>query len=151
MRWIIRGSLCAGLPVSVLCMLGTAALLTVPDLPLRMYPVFAAVPVLCGCFSAGFSAGRRRRSHGIGTGLACALLVTALWYAASFAATRRTGAPVLLSAAVPCGICGGICGVNTALPLPHRRAHTLQSIRIRTEMLPLLLHRPKNEADPTDL
>lgn len=148
MRWIMRAGLFAGVPVSVLCMLGTAAALTVLELPLHLYPVFAAVPVLCGCFAAGHSAGRGRRSHGIGTGTGAALTVTALWYAAAFVLTGRAGIPVILLAALPCGICGGICGVNTKLPLPHRRAHGLRAVRTRAGMLPLLLHRPEEKQQP---
>ena len=142
---MLRACLFVGVPVSVLGMLAEAAVLTIPDLPQQLYPAAAAFPVLCGCFAAGYAAGRRRRANGIGTGTVTALLLTALWYAAALCLTEHAGKPVLLFAAIPSGMCGGICGVNAALPLPHGRMHGLQRIRIRAAMFPLLLHRPEQQ------
>lgn len=147
MRRILLACLFAGLPLSLSGMLGMAAALTVLELPMKLYPLFAALPVLSGCFAAAFLAGRRRRAHGIGTGALTALLLTAMWYAAAFCLTGHPGLPVLLLSSIPCGICGGICGVNTKLPLPHRHMHRLQAASARAAMLPLLLHRPKQQQD----
>ena len=142
MRIILRACILAGVPVSAAGMIGTAALLTVVELPLRLYPVFAALPLLCGCFLAGCCAGKRRRHGGMFCGAAAACCLTAMWYL--FVCFRRESpqAPMLLFAAIPAGMFGGICGVNTHQPEPRGRSHRFFSVRERAALLPLLLHRP---------
>ena len=55
---------------------------------------------------------------------------------------RRIVSSMLL-AVLPCGSIGGICGVNTALPEPHRRPHSLRRQREKLCLRKKLLHRPK--------
>lgn len=148
MRLWIRACLLAGMPVTLLGMLAAAGMLTVFDLPLRYYPSAAAIPLLTGCFAAGYSAGKRRRRGGIVCGSMPALLLSACWYAAACLLTGRLRSPLLLTVLLPAGISGGICGVNTKLPEPHRRPHRLIAARERAVLRPMLLHRPKRLAAP---
>lgn len=148
MRLWIRACLLAGMPVTLLGMLTAAGMLTVFDLPLRYYPSAAAIPLLTGCFAAGYSAGKRRRRGGIVCGSMPALLLSACWYAAACLLTGRLRSPLLLTVLLPAGISGGICGVNTKLPEPHRRPHRLIAARERAVLRPMLLHRPKRLAAP---
>ena len=148
MRLWIRACLLAGMPVTLLGMLTAAGMLTVFDLPLRYYPSAAAIPLLTGCFAAGYSAGKHRRRGGIVCGSMPALLLSACWYAAACLLTGGLRSPLLLTVLLPAGISGGICGVNTKLPEPHRRPHRLIAARERAVLRPMLLHRPKRLAAP---
>ena len=143
MRDWIQACLLTGLPVTLLGILSLTGMLTVFDLPLRYYPAAAALPLLTGCFAAGYSAGKRRRRGGIVCGSMPALLLSAVWYAAACVLAGRLRMPWLLTVLLPAGICGGICGVNTKLPEPRRRPHRLIAARERAMLRPMLLHRPK--------
>ena len=147
MRIILRACILAGVPISAAGMLGTAALLTAVELPLRLYPVFAAIPLLCGCFFSGFCAGKSRRHGGVFCGAAAACCLTAMWYLFICFRQERPQLPVLLLITVPAGMIGGICGVNTVQPVPHGRSHRLSAVRARAALFPLLLHRPQ-KAEP---
>lgn len=144
MKTLFRACLLAGLPVSLLSLAGLAALLTFAELPLQYYAAAAALPLMAGCFAAGFSAGRRLRHGGIRNGSTAALLLSALWYAADCADCGEMRSPALLLVLLPCGICGGICGVNTPLPKPHRRLHGSRRMKEDLKLRRKLLHRPKN-------
>lgn len=154
MRGVLRAVICWGVPVSLLGLLGTAAVLTALELPLRWYPAAGALPLLCGSFGAGYSAGRRLRRGGWRCGAEAALLLTALWYAADCVICGGLRSPMLLTAALPAGMCGGICGVNTKLPSPHRRMHRAMHVRERMVLLPKVgtarVRARKNEANETE-
>lgn len=143
MYQILRDCLFAGVPASVLGLLGTAALLTGLDLPLQWYPAAAALPLLCGCFAAGFSAGKRLRRCGWRCGAEAALLLTLLWYAADCLICGVLRSPMLLLVTLPAGMCGGVCGVNTRLSSPRKRMHWAVHLRERLILLPKLLHQPE--------
>ena len=138
MRNIIRACFGAGLPVSAAGFALLAAALSRISLPLRCYPAAAALPLLAGCFCAGFSAGKRNRKNGIRCGLLASLLLAAVWYAAACVSAQQLRSPLLLCMLLPAGISGGICGVSTELPLPKRRPHPV--LGTRTALL--LRHRP---------
>lgn len=140
MRNTIRACFCTGLPVSAAGFALLAAMLSKVSLPLRCYPAAAAVPLLTGCFCAGFAAGRRNRRNGIRCGFSASLMLSALWYAAACLSVQQWRSPLLLCMLLPAGISGGICGVCTRLPLPGRRSH-LPGV-LRTETALLLRHRP---------
>ena len=128
MRDLIFAVLCSGIPASLLGMLGIAALLTAVDLPFPFHTAAAAAPLLSGCFLAAYRAGKRQRRGGLYCGFLAAFLLTALWYAAACLFCRRLYLPVLLLLSLPCGMCGGVCGVNTQLPVPHRRPHAAKRL-----------------------
>lgn len=140
MRHIIRACLLTGLPVSAAGFAGLTVLLTASDLPLRLYPAAACIPLLAGDFCAGFSAGKKARLHGIQCGSLAALLLSVLWYAAVCITTGTLHSPLLLCIMLPTGAAGGILGVNTRLPLTKRRVHLAARIQVRAAML--LRHRP---------
>lgn len=140
MRHIIRACLLTGLPVSAAGFAGLTVLLTAADLPLRLYPAAACIPLLLGCLCAGFSAGRTARLHGIRCGSLAALLLSAVWYAAVCIITGTLRSPMLLCVLLPAGAAGGILGVNTRLPLTKRRSHLAARLRVSAAML--LRHRP---------
>lgn len=125
MREILFAVMFCGIPVSMLGMLAAAVLLTFIDLPFAFYSVSAAVPLLCGCAAAGYRCGKRLRSRGMRCGLLSALLLTGFWYAAVCLFSRKLQIPVLLLLCLPCGMSGGVCGVNTQLPIPRRRSHAV--------------------------
>ena len=145
MRNMIRACLLAGLPVSAACLAGLTFLLTAADLPLRLYPAAAGIPLLAGCFCAGFSAGKRQRLHGMLCGSLSTLLLAAFWYAVSCITAGALRSPALLCILLPAGAAGGVCGVNTKLPLPKRRTHLPARLRAGTTLL--LRHRPRKRAD----
>lgn len=149
MRIVLRDALAVGLSVSGAGMLGTAWVLCYLDLPLRYYSAAAALPLLCGCFAAGFSAGRRLRQGGWRCGAFAALLLTAFWYAAACALRGALQSPMLLLTALPGGMCGGVFGVNTPLPEPHRRLHRAERLRQKLRFYPALLHRPRQDEGVT--
>lgn len=151
MRKVWRDIFLFGVPISLLGLLGTAALLTALELPLQWYPAASALPLLCGSFGAGCSAGRRLRHGGWRCGAEAAFLLTALWYAADCMLCGGLRSPMLLTAALPAGMFGGICGVNTKLPAPHRRMHRAMHLRERMVWIPKVgqarIRARKNEAD----
>ncbi len=140
MRELFLACLRGGLPVSVLGFACVTVLLTLTDLPHRAYAWAGALPLLAGCFCAGFSAGKHIRRHGLKNGAFAALLLGLMWYAAACIVLRTLRSPVLLLAACPAGSLGGMFGVNTALPLPGRRSH--RAARLRTRCALLFRHRP---------
>lgn len=144
MRHIIRACLLTGLPVSAAGFAGLTVLLTAADLPLRLYPAAASIPLLAGCFCAGFSAGKAARLHGIRCGSLAALLLAALWYAAVCITAGMLRSPMLLCVLLPAGAAGGILGVNTPLPLTKRHSHL--PARLQTGTALLLRHRPGHRA-----
>ncbi|MBP0966497.1 MAG: TIGR04086 family membrane protein [Oscillospiraceae bacterium] len=141
MRELLFACLLAGLPVSVLGFAGMTVLLTASELPQRFYAAAGALPLLAGCFCAGISAGRRRRRGGLKNGAFAALLLSLLWYAAACVMLRALRSPVLMLTAWPAGSLGGLFGVNTVLPLPGKRSHRRERLRVRCAML--FRHRPK--------
>ena len=146
MRDLLRGCFLCGLPVTALLMLCTAALLTAADLPFSCYGAVSAVPLLCGCFAAGYVTGRSRRHHGLHCGFSAALLLSLLRYAAGCVLAGKVCLPLFLLLTLPCGICGGIFGVNTRLPLPKRRSHDAAGIRERM----ILRSRTRRRPEPQD-
>ena len=146
MRIMIRACFLTGLPVSAAGLAGLAVLLTAADLPLRCYPAAAAVPLTAGCFCTGISAGRQHRLRGIRHGSLSALLLAGFWYAVSCITAGTLHSPMLLVLLIPAGAAGGVFGVNTGLPLPHRRSHLPE--RLRTQTALLLRHRPAKKAAP---
>lgn len=131
---IILSVLLCGVPVSCAGMLGTAALLTVTDAPYFCFRAGAVLPLLCGAFLAGFRAGKRIRRNGLRCGASAAFLLTLLWYAAVCIWIRRIGVPRLLLLTVPCGMLGGVLGVNTKLPLPQRHSHAASGVPRRLSL-----------------
>ncbi len=129
-----RGILLVGLPVSSTGFLVSALIFTYVDLPLRLLPWIAALPVLLGCYAAGRSTARRMRSHGWQNGAAAGLCLSALWYLAGWFAVGRVGFPTLLPAAVLCGMLGGVRGVSMEAPAIRRRAHGLMHLRERAKL-----------------
>ena len=142
MRGILRSCLIVGIPVSVCGMLAAALLLTKLDVSMQHYPFFAAIPLLCGCFFAGLSTGRRQRHGGLYHGLLAAFLLTVLWYLAVFGCTHALHFPWVLFAAIPCGMCGGVIGVNLKAPAIHRPPHRMIGGRERLILRTKLLHKP---------
>ncbi len=136
MRIMIRSCLLIGLPLSVLGTFGTAALLSRIELPFVYYPAAAAFPLLCGCFASGYAAGKHLRHDGLCCGLTAALLLTGIWYLSVSLLTEQFRIPLLIFLTLPCGMCGGACGVNTALPEPRRRSHGIRHMQITAGMLP---------------
>lgn len=126
MREIWFSVIFCGIPATVFGMLAAAALLTYIELSGVYYTAAAAIPLLGGCLLCGRVAGKRLRRGGIRCGLLSALLLTSLWYAAACLLAGRLFVPMLSILTLPCGVIGGICGVNTRLPLPHKRMHTAQ-------------------------
>jgi putative membrane protein (TIGR04086 family) len=145
MRKILRGCLLSGLPVSLILTAALAALLTAFDLPLLWYPAAAALPLLAGCFCAGFTAGKAARFHGLRCGAAAAFLLCLLWYAAVCITGGGLRNPLLMLIALPCGMCGGICGVNTRQPVPRRHSHTALHLRENAVLRRKTMHKPKKQ------
>ena len=140
MREIFFACLRSGLPVSAAGFAAAVLLAVYADLPRGMLAAAGALPLLAGCFSAGYAAGRRGRHGGLRCGAGAALLLCACWYAAACWMLHQLRSPALFVTAIPAGCLGGVCGVTTALPVPHRRSHLPE--RLRTSFALLLRHRP---------
>ncbi len=148
MRAILHGVFLRGIPCSVCGMLAVGLLLTAADFPVRAYPAFAAVPLLCGCFFSGMDAGRRRRRRGLLCGALSALLLTGIWYAAAVILSGKAGAPAVLCPALPCGMTGGMLGTGRRAPKLRRRMHGAVSLRERLRLRLGMLHRPDKKSSP---
>lgn len=144
MRNILRGVLLRGVPVSVLLMLGTALLLTVPDVSAGVYRVCAGLPLLCGGFASGWYAGRRNRRHGLRDGLPAGCLLTAVWYASVRLSGMHPGFPVLMPAVCLFAMCGGAAGVNRKAPEPRQAPHGCIRMREGLRLWIAMLRKPKN-------
>ena len=152
-RTVLRAVLLCGIPVSVLGILAAAAVMTAAELPFSVYPFAAALPVLGGCLLAGCRAGKRARRGGLRCGLLAALLLTGLWYAAACLLCGRMRIPRLLLLTLPCGMLGGTAGVNTKLPLPHRKIHALRKLPLRLTLAQRVrkgIHRARRNSPKTD-
>lgn len=147
MKPMIEGCLFCGLPVSVCLMLCNAAALTAADLPMQYYGIPAALPVICGCFAAGYMSGRRRRRRGILCGLLSAAMLCGIWFAAACLLAGRLRIPLWSAAAFPCGCCGGVLGVNTRLPMPLPHSHRAAGMQQRLAVLAASRHRPQKQED----
>ncbi len=131
MREIVYAVLLCGIPASFIGMLAIAVLLTAIDLSYVYYSIVAAIPLLLGCVLAGYRAGKRLRSGGWHCGLLTALLLSGFWYAVVCVLSHKLHSPMLLLFSLPCGMVGGICGVNTRLPMPERRFHSVRRIPVQ--------------------
>lgn len=130
---ILCAVLFCGIPVSLLGMSALSVLLTAVDLPFAYYSAAAALPLLCGCLTAGYRSGKRLRKGGMRCGILSAFMLIAFWYTAACILSRKVYLPALLlpGLGLPCGMYGGVCGVNTRLPMPVRRSHALRSLSFR--------------------
>ena len=147
MKPITEGCFFFGLPVSVLLMLCMAAGLTAADLPMQSYHILAVLPVMSGCFAAGYMSGRRGRRRGILCGLLSALMLCGIWFAAACLLAGRLRIPLWSAAALPCGCCGGVLGVNTRLPMPLPHSHRAAGMQQRLAVLAASRHRPQKQED----
>ena len=134
MHEILSAVLCCGLPASVCGLLAGALLLTVAAVPLSCCAFLAVLPLLFGAVLAGFRAGKRRRRDGIRSGLLTALLLTACWYLVCSLLNRCLRPPLLLLLTLPCGMLGGVLGVNTKLPLPQKRCSLVRRLPLRVAL-----------------
>lgn len=147
MKPITEGCFFFGLPVSVLLMLCMAAGLTAADLPMQSYHILAVLPVMSGCFAAGYMSGRRGRRRGILCGLLSALMLCGIWLAAACLLAGRLRLPLWSAAALPCGCCGGVLGVNTRLPMPLPHSHRAAGMQQRFAVFAASRHRPQKQQD----
>ncbi|MCQ2408754.1 MAG: TIGR04086 family membrane protein [Oscillospiraceae bacterium] len=143
MKPMTEGCFFFGLPISVLLMLCMAAGLTAADLPMQSFHILAVLPVICGCFAAGYMSGRRGRRRGLFCGLLSAAMLCGIWFAAACLLTCRLHIPLWITAALPCGCCGGILGVNTRLPLPLPHSHRAAGMQQRLAVSAASRHRPR--------
>lgn len=145
MREVLRGCLRCGLPVSFIMTMLLALLMTAADLPLQCYRAAAALPLCAGCICAGFSAGRAGRRNGLCSGFGAALLLCLVWYAGVCMQGGALRSPRLLLLSLPCGMYGGVCGVNTRQPMPRRRSHTALRLREKVLLRGKTAHKPKKQ------
>lgn len=137
MRWFRFAVFCVGIPLSGILMLSFAAAATAADFSPTVYAVLGTISLMSGCFCAGLSYCRRKRTGGIGGGLLCGAAVTAFWYVLAWAVNGSAGISFLLLPGMLSGMAGGVWGVN--LPAPthgkssHRGLHFRQSLRTVTE------------------
>lgn len=142
MKPMVQGCFFFGLPISVLLMLLFAAGLTAADMPMQIYGIIAAVPVMCGSFSAGYMSGRYGRHRGLLCGLLSSAMLCGIWFAAACLLGGRLHIPLWSAAALPCGCCGGILGVNTRLPMPVQHSHTAAGMKQRMAVYAVSRRRP---------
>ncbi len=141
----LRAAVLLGVPVSVLLFAGNAALYTAIDLPGWMLHILAVMPLTAGSFAAAYAAGRRQRHSGIFCGIRVSLYLIGIWYAVYCMYRGTLCMPKAVLPVILGGIAGGLLGVHREEPVPRRRMHRLIGCREQLRMVPLLLHRPRNE------
>ncbi len=108
----------AGFFVVLLCLFACSVVMTVLDAPRWCISLMSAASLCIGCFAAGYAAAKRRRRHGLRTGLVSGLLtcgavfLLGVWFLQRLCSLSTV--PRLLLA-VFCGAVGGVLGVNSRL------------------------------------
>ncbi len=142
---VIRMVLLIGMPISLVGMLGMAALCTVIDVPTTLYAYLAALPLLGGCLVSARMSGRRLRHGGFQCGMQTALLLTGIWWLMVLLVRGHAGMPWVLLAMLPVGMGGGVSGVQqTPIPI-RRRSHLLIGTSRRLSTMPELYRKPKKQ------
>ena len=93
-----------------------SAIATVVDFGDGAFTVMAAIALCAGCFSAGFTAAKRRRRNGLKVGLACGAIIFAVTLLGGIIFVRGFSAGgffTKLLMILSCSAIGGIFGVNS--------------------------------------
>ncbi|MCH5349084.1 MAG: TIGR04086 family membrane protein [Oscillospiraceae bacterium] len=93
-----------------------SAIATVVDLSDGVFTVMASAALCAGCFSAGFTAAKRRRRNGLKVGLACGAIIFVFTLLGGIIFVRGFSAGgffTKLLMILACSAIGGIFGVNS--------------------------------------
>lgn len=107
-------SVLAGMAVFIIVMLFFSFIMTLADIPLKIYSLFALVSAgLSGFVSALILAGISQR-NGIKKGLECGLIITAIYFVSAIFIKQGLNISLLLkpSVIIISSVIGGIYGVN---------------------------------------
>lgn len=107
-------SVLAGMAVFIIVMLFFSFIMTLADIPLKIYSLFALVSAgLSGFVSALVLAGISHR-NGIKKGLECGLIITAIYFVSAIFIKQGLNISLLLkpSVIIISSVIGGIYGVN---------------------------------------
>lgn len=118
--YIVR-SVLFGIAVTILCLMGFSAIMTRFSAPPTMISMMANISLCVGCCVAGFTAAKKRRKHGIMTGIYCGAIIYCVVYFLGIVVLGRFISMTLftkLLMAVICSAIGGIFGVNTKIRRP---------------------------------
>ena len=133
MRLLVRCVLLYGVPVSAAGFFLSACVFSVLDLPFAVLTGLAAFPVMLGSWCTAAAAARRRRTHGIRCGLLCAGMLSGGWALLSALCTGG-GFPLCILLSLPCGIAGGVFGVNRRSLRIRRRFHAAKRVPRRLSL-----------------
>lgn len=107
-------SVISGIAVFIITMLFFSFVMTLADIPLKVYSLFALFSIgLCGFVSAFILAGISHR-NGIKKGLECGLIITVIYLVLAIFICKEPNISLLLkpSVVIISSVIGGICGVN---------------------------------------
>ncbi|MCH5194399.1 MAG: TIGR04086 family membrane protein [Oscillospiraceae bacterium] len=93
-----------------------SAIATVVDFTDGVFTVMASAALCAGCFTAGFTAAKRRRRNGLKVGLACGAIIFAITLLGGIIFVRGFSAGgffTKLLMILSCSAIGGIFGVNS--------------------------------------
>ncbi len=119
----IAGAIAAGLVIIILFISGFSLLMTSLDASDELVSCMAAVSLCAGSFIAGFIAAKKRRKHGLLTGLLCgAVIYFAVFFFGLILLRSFAGAGTFMKLIliILCSCIGGVCGVNTRCRRPHK-------------------------------
>lgn len=133
MRFLVHCVLLYGVPVSAAGFFLFAWVFSVMDLPFAVLTALASFPVMLGAWCASAAAARRLRARGIRCGLLCAGMLSGGWALLSALCTGG-GFPLCILLSLPCGLAGGVFGVNRPAPGIHRRFHAAKRMPRRLSL-----------------
>ena len=123
-RWCCTlAAVVAGLLVTILCLSGFSVLMTNLDAPDALISCMASIALCAGSFTAGFTAAKHRRRHGILVGLGCGIIIYFIVFFFGLLLLRSfcgAGTWMKLILILLCSCIGGVCGVNTRVHKPPR-------------------------------
>ncbi len=119
----IIGAVLAGIFVIIIFISGFSLLISCFDASNDLVSCMAAVALCAGSFAAGFTFARRRRKHGLLSGIGIGILIYIVVFLIGIVLLKSfSGAGTFMKfiLILLCSCIGGVCGVNTRMCKPPK-------------------------------